>query len=403
MALYLNTDKVKKILNGQDKLSIRDIKLAESDIRAILEHEWVHVIQARKVSRNLSSTKEHAVEYSEWHESDDKEPDFKKLGKKVYQLLKPYNRAYTQKLTKQILTTMQLHAKLEGKSLKEFLVDMVSKNGTPKKKLKTITAIALLKRFTNTQEYRSRTSEIQAYATSAANDLIAVYNALTKGHKTYDSDIYTQLGKLIGFYISTQYVDGGKIYKYFVKNLVQAIEQRVKDSKDVKAIIELYKSVAKSARKALKQQWSLKQKKSPPWLNLFSPVQLELSLQVKGKVCLLCSLKRLIDSCCLSRACLGKKPSRWNLYVRDMGTCQYCGRLLTRREATRDHVVPIPKGGRSAWDNLVLCCRSCNEKKGSSVWTPRKRPAAPSVKEIMVKMTVMANCTKPAPILQFEV
>ena len=83
--------------------------------------------------------------------------------------------------------------------------------------------------------------------------------------------------------------------------------------------------------------------------------------------------------------------SRWNLYVRDMGTCQYCGKLLDRRRATRDHVIPVSKGGRSTWNNLVLCCRDCNERKGSSIWTPNKKPTAPSVREIMAKMTVMSQ------------
>jgi len=81
--------------------------------------------------------------------------------------------------------------------------------------------------------------------------------------------------------------------------------------------------------------------------------------------------------------------SRWNLYVRDMGRCQYCGKHLSRREATRDHVIPVSHGGKSTWKNLVICCRPCNEKKGSSVWVPVKTPTVPSVREIMVKMSAM--------------
>ena len=45
---------------------------------------------------------------------------------------------------------------------------------------------------------------------------------------------------------------------------------------------------------------------------------------------------------------------------RDSHTCQYCG----GRAGTVDHVQPKCQGGKTSWDNLVACCRSCNQKKG---------------------------------------
>ena len=78
--------------------------------------------------------------------------------------------------------------------------------------------------------------------------------------------------------------------------------------------------------------------------------------------------------------------SRHNLYIRDMGTCQYCGCFLTLKDATRDHVIPTSKGGKTIWDNIVLSCKKCNQSKGSNIWKPYKKPYQPSSIEIKQKM-----------------
>ena len=57
--------------------------------------------------------------------------------------------------------------------------------------------------------------------------------------------------------------------------------------------------------------------------------------------------------------------SRETIYARDHGRCQYCDRPVARREGTYDHVVPKSRGGDTQWDNIVLACRPCNQKKGS--------------------------------------
>jgi 5-methylcytosine-specific restriction endonuclease McrA len=57
--------------------------------------------------------------------------------------------------------------------------------------------------------------------------------------------------------------------------------------------------------------------------------------------------------------------SRKNILLRDQYTCQYCGRQLPPSELTLDHVYPRSRGGESAWENLVACCRSCNHEKGN--------------------------------------
>jgi 5-methylcytosine-specific restriction endonuclease McrA len=62
--------------------------------------------------------------------------------------------------------------------------------------------------------------------------------------------------------------------------------------------------------------------------------------------------------------------SRQNIYLRDRGMCQYCGKHYQRDSVTYDHVIPRSKGGLTDWTNIVTCCRSCNRKKGGR--TPRE-------------------------------
>ena len=56
--------------------------------------------------------------------------------------------------------------------------------------------------------------------------------------------------------------------------------------------------------------------------------------------------------------------TRYNIYLRDQGRCQYCGRRFRRGDLTYDHVTPRARGGTVSWENIVTCCRSCNLKKG---------------------------------------
>ncbi|MBI2059352.1 MAG: HNH endonuclease [Nitrospirae bacterium] len=56
--------------------------------------------------------------------------------------------------------------------------------------------------------------------------------------------------------------------------------------------------------------------------------------------------------------------NRFNLYMRDENSCQYCGEKLPKSELTLDHIVPRSKGGRTTWENVVCCCIPCNLRKG---------------------------------------
>ncbi|ALN92466.1 HNH endonuclease [Lysobacter gummosus] len=53
------------------------------------------------------------------------------------------------------------------------------------------------------------------------------------------------------------------------------------------------------------------------------------------------------------------------LFARDGHLCMYCGHDFHRPHLTRDHVVPVSKGGRDIWENVVAACFACNSRKGN--------------------------------------
>jgi 5-methylcytosine-specific restriction endonuclease McrA len=57
------------------------------------------------------------------------------------------------------------------------------------------------------------------------------------------------------------------------------------------------------------------------------------------------------------------------LFARDRYRCQYCGRniheLRPRESLTRDHLVPLSRGGTNEWTNVVTACSPCNTRKGN--------------------------------------
>ena len=57
------------------------------------------------------------------------------------------------------------------------------------------------------------------------------------------------------------------------------------------------------------------------------------------------------------------------LFARDHYRCQFCGRQqseLRHREClTRDHLIPLSRGGTNAWTNVLTACSSCNTRKGN--------------------------------------
>ncbi|KAA8496662.1 hypothetical protein FVE85_0391 [Porphyridium purpureum] len=85
-----------------------------------------------------------------------------------------------------------------------------------------------------------------------------------------------------------------------------------------------------------------------------------------------------------------KRPafSRYNVFLRDQFSCQYCGQSHRPVDLTFDHVVPKSRGGKLCWENVVTACISCNNRKGSMLLKDlrgmrlQRTPKVPSLYEL---------------------
>ena len=76
--------------------------------------------------------------------------------------------------------------------------------------------------------------------------------------------------------------------------------------------------------------------------------------------------------------------TRFNVFLRDRFTCQYCG---DKDDLTFDHVIPRSRGGLTRWDNVATACAPCNLAKGSDMpdkagMRPAQMPYRPTVFEL---------------------
>jgi 5-methylcytosine-specific restriction endonuclease McrA len=71
--------------------------------------------------------------------------------------------------------------------------------------------------------------------------------------------------------------------------------------------------------------------------------------------------------------------TRFNLFLRDAFTCQYCGDGFQARDLQFEHVVPRSKGGATCWENIVAACGECNALKADRMhMRPFRKPVKPS-------------------------
>lgn len=54
---------------------------------------------------------------------------------------------------------------------------------------------------------------------------------------------------------------------------------------------------------------------------------------------------------------------RFEVFKRDMFTCQYCGGKAPDAILEVDHIVPVAKNGDNSLENLVTACKECNRGK----------------------------------------
>ena len=76
--------------------------------------------------------------------------------------------------------------------------------------------------------------------------------------------------------------------------------------------------------------------------------------------------------------------TRFNVFLRDRFTCQYCGTGHAAADLTFDHVVPRSRGGRTTWQNVVAACSACNLRKANLLpeqcgMSPLSKPVAPNI------------------------
>ncbi len=57
---------------------------------------------------------------------------------------------------------------------------------------------------------------------------------------------------------------------------------------------------------------------------------------------------------------MASKRLRFEVFKRDLFTCQYCGRTPPAVVLEADHINPLSKGGPDTVDNLITSCSDCN-------------------------------------------
>jgi 5-methylcytosine-specific restriction endonuclease McrA len=74
-------------------------------------------------------------------------------------------------------------------------------------------------------------------------------------------------------------------------------------------------------------------------------------------------------------------PTKQNIFKRDKYTCGYSGRKLQKHELSVDHILPVSRGGKNEWTNLITCCKKINTFKDNRLpqecglkllWKPEK-------------------------------
>lgn len=91
------------------------------------------------------------------------------------------------------------------------------------------------------------------------------------------------------------------------------------------------------------------------------------------------------------------KFSKRFVWERDNYICQYCGiKISTKSDLTTDHVFPESKGGKTAYDNMVTCCKKCNSKKEDKTCDevhmyPARKPFRPAMSRSMAMIAEEAR------------
>ena len=78
--------------------------------------------------------------------------------------------------------------------------------------------------------------------------------------------------------------------------------------------------------------------------------------------------------------------SKHNVLLRDQYKCLYCETNVNNVSVTLDHVIPVSRGGKTNWTNIVTSCRNCNTRKGNRLdMKPIYKPYKPGYYELVRK------------------
>jgi 5-methylcytosine-specific restriction endonuclease McrA len=78
--------------------------------------------------------------------------------------------------------------------------------------------------------------------------------------------------------------------------------------------------------------------------------------------------------------------SKANVFLRDQYNCLYCGSKINNVIGTLDHVIPLARGGKTNWENIVTACAPCNSRKSDKVYMkPYYAPYKPGYFELVRK------------------
>ncbi len=63
------------------------------------------------------------------------------------------------------------------------------------------------------------------------------------------------------------------------------------------------------------------------------------------------------------KRCHFAAPTKRNVLIRDKFMCAYCSKKLSISSVTKDHVLPVSRGGSDTLNNVVASCTECNARK----------------------------------------
>lgn len=78
--------------------------------------------------------------------------------------------------------------------------------------------------------------------------------------------------------------------------------------------------------------------------------------------------------------------TRYNVFLRDHFTCQYCGEKKSVKDLQFEHVIPRSKGGKTCWTNICAACDACNSTKADHThMKPLRMPVKPTAWQLLLE------------------